>query len=231
LVWNTQPTPAPVAPAAVAAPPRIAIGIPYTSGFTALFALKTFGPLIFQPVSFAEKIHQMCRGIPLHIARDQIVQASLADKAVTHILWVDTDMVCEQPNNPNQALEILLNTNAPIAAGLYRAKQEIGFNYAAWKMAADPTGKLGFLPIQSWDGNWIEVDVTGLGFCLIKREVYEKTPPPWHPWTLGGTSEDFSFFIKARSVGYKVMVMTDVKLSHIGDMQVHPDGKITVLEV
>ena len=242
LVWNQSPPANPTLavpstftiPQQIANNPlRVAIGIPYTTGFTALFAMKTFGPLLFTPVPFCDKTPKMCRGVPLNVARDQIVTMALEDPKCTHILWVDTDMVCENPPDPNAALQVLLNINAPIAGALYRAKQETGFNYAAWKMTSDQTtGKLGFVPIQSFTGNWIEVDVTGLGFCLVKREVYEKVPRPWHPWNTPGPSEDFAFFMAARNQGYKVMIMTDVKLSHIGDLQVHcADGKVTTLEV
>jgi hypothetical protein len=124
----------------------------------------------------------MARGVPLNVARDQLAEAMLADKSVTHIMWVDSDSICSSPPNPNDALQMLWQCNQPIVSGLYRAKQKDGFNYAMWMDAHLPEGKLGFLPIQSFTGNWLQVDTVGMGFVLIQRKVYETIPRPWHPW-------------------------------------------------
>ena len=212
--------------------PKISIGIPYETRITVMWAMKTLGPLLFIPVPFCDKFPQMCRGFPLPLKRDKIVEMTLADPTMTHLLFVDTDSVCEKPSDPNQALQTLLQINEPIVSALYRAKQATGFNPAMWVEAVEPgTGKKGYTPIQQWTGNWIQADTIGMGFCLIKREVFEKIPPPWFPWERLEPSEDFSFCVKAKAAGYKINVFTDVQVSHIGDLIVHPDGHITTLEV
>jgi intein/homing endonuclease len=62
--------------------------------------------------------------------------------------------------------------------------------------------------------------------CMIKREVFEKVEAPWFVWNdIGENSEDFYFFEKARQAGYGTKVMTEIKLSHIGDLVVTFDGK------
>jgi hypothetical protein len=181
----------------------------------------------------------MIRGMPLSVARDQIVKASLADPAVTHIMWIDTDGICVNPTknkdgkydciNPNEAIEALYRCNEPIVSGLYRAKQASGFHPAMWMdMKAE---KPGFTPVQNWTGNWLQVDVVGMGFCLVKKEVYQNIPEPWYPWPTPTPSEDFAFCINARKAGYKINVMTDIQLKHLGDMCVNPDGSIQVIEV
>ena len=228
MVWNSQ------VPATNK--PLVAIGIPHTETITMLWAYRMLGPLLFIPVPFCDKIPQMSRGIPQSVARDQIVSLALADPKTTHILWVDTDNVCwkdpqgKSPSDPNEALNMLLQVNQPIVSGLYRAKQAEGFNYAAWVDAKIPD-KPGYTPIQGFQGNFFQVDTIGMGFCLVKREVYEKIPAPWYPWPTVSPSEDFNFCIKARAAGYAINLFTDVKLTHIGSLDVKPDGRVTTLEL
>jgi hypothetical protein len=210
--------------------PRIAIGIPYQVDVTMAWAFKMLAPIFAIPHPAFEKIPKMVRGIPLGVARDEIVKLSLADPQITHILWVDTDNICETPADPNLAIQQLLQCNVPIVSGLYRAKQKEGFQYAAWMDAKIPD-KPGFTPVMSYTGNFIQVDTIGFGFCLTSREVFEKIPPPWFPWTTVAPSEDFNFCIKAREYGYKINVFTDVKLQHKGDLLIHPDGNVTVMDI
>ena len=234
MVWNN------IVPAVVQGSPQtstkpvIGIGISHEEKITFQWAYRMMGPLLFIPIPWCDKLPLMSRGVPQSVARDQIVNMALADPRISHILWVDTDNVCVGPNpspaDPNQALETLFKLNVPIVSGLYRAKQREGFNYAAWVDAKQPD-KQAFSPIQSWTGNLFQVDTIGMGFCLVKREVYEKVPPPWYPWPTVAPSEDFNFCIAARKAGYQINVYTDVKLSHIGTLDVFPDGSIKTLEV
>ncbi len=211
--------------------PYIAVGIPHMESCTFEWAMRMLGPLLFVPANWCVKLPQMARGIPQNLARDQIVEMALKDNRITHILWVDSDNVAEQPEDVNVALRMLYECNQPIVSGLYRAKQAEGFNYAAWMDAKLPEGKLGFLPVQQYTGNFFKVDVIGLGFCLVRTEVYKTVPPPWHPWDKPAPSEDFRFCLKAAQYGYKAWVFAEVKMGHIGTLNVHPDGKVTTLKV
>lgn len=208
--------------------PRIMVAIPTTEKIYLEFAIKTLVPL-YKAEDWCVKTFSFCRGVPVSVARDTLVKQALADPYVTHILFVDTDCIPEDPPDPNEALRRLYACDAPIVSGLYRAKQQIGFNYAAWMRV--PGNQIAFTPIQSYTGNWFEVDAIGMGFCLIKREVFETIPPPWFPWPTETPSEDFNFCIKAKEYGYKIMVFADVKVSHIGSLKVKTDGSITTLEM
>jgi hypothetical protein len=225
MVWNSQ-----AGSPALIKPPLVAISIPYQVDVTMLWAYKMLSPLLCTPNPMCNKTFKMVRGIPLGVSRDEIVKLCLEDKEITHLLWVDTDNICEKPDDPNVALQQLLQCNVPIVSGLYRAKQKEGFQWAAWMDAKIPN-KVGFTPIQSWNGNFFNVDVIGFGFCLTKREVFEKIPPPWFPWDTPSPSEDFNFCIKARQHGYNINVFADVQLGHKGDLIVHADGKITTLDI
>jgi len=207
--------------------PKIAILLPHTGGLPAEFVESVWGPLRFKPLDWCDKIPRMCRVPSLPLARNILAQQAL-DAGSTHLFWIDSDHVFEQPpDDPNEALRMLYECNASIAAGLYRAKQKIGFNYAAWLKVEG-----GYTPIQRWTGNWIRVDVTGMGCCLIKREVFEAVPKPWFHWEEDDApSEDFSFYEKANQKGYEVRIFTEVKLSHLGDLKVLSDGSVTTRDV
>lgn len=245
MVWGQQ-IPTPISPvnlqsatAVQVSRPKILIGIPYQTQITMYWGMKMLAPLLYVPLPFADKTFSMVRGIPLPVARDQIVKAALADPSVTHICWVDSDNICVNPKknkdgqyetiNPNDAITMLYQCNQPIVSGLYRAKQATGFHYAMWMDAK--LDKPGFTPIQAFTGNWLQVDVVGMGFCLVKKEVYEKIPEPWYPWATPQPSEDFAFCIKAKKTGFAINVFTKVQLRHTGDLCVNPDGNVQVLEV
>lgn len=206
--------------------PLIALLLPHTGLLNTEFVESIWSRLRSEPVEWCDKIPIMCKVPSLPVARNTLAAEALKTKA-THFLWVDDDQVLEQPANPNEALRLLYSCNAPIAAGLYRAKQKVGFYYAAWTKV-----KNGYTPIGGWTGNWFKVDATGLGFCLIKREVFEKVAEPWFHWEeKDAPSEDFYFFNKAAQAGYEVRIFADVKLSHIGLLKVKTDGSISTLGV
>jgi len=206
--------------------PLIAVLLPYTGSLPTEFVQRTWLPL-HTAIPWAIKQSFPCRVPSLPLARNALVKKALETTA-EYFLWVDSDAIPESPTDPNESLRMLYECNAPIAACLYVAKQREGFNYAAWVHAKE---KRGYLPIESWTGNWIEVAVTGMHFVLIKREVFEKVPKPWFHWEMEDeSSEDFYFYEKANKAGYKVHIFTDVKFSHIGTLKLHTDKKITTLD-
>ncbi len=206
---------------------KIALLLPHIGNLPAEFIEKVWGPLRFRPVDWCDKVPLMCRVPSLPLARNVLAQQALDVKA-THLLWVDSDAVCESPQDPNEALRLLYQCDAPIAACLYRSKQKTGFNYAAWKKVEG-----GYTPISQFSGNWFPVDVTGLHFCLIKREVFEVVPKPWFHWEEdNASSEDFYFFEKAKEAGYEVRIFSEVRLSHLGDnLKVMSNGSVTTRDV
>lgn len=213
-------------PPKASAKPKIALCLSHTGTLPSEFAEKMWGPLRWVPLGWCDKLPFMCKTPSLPLARNTLAQQAL-DAGATHLLWVDSDAVIESPLDANQALKMLYDCNVPIVACLYRAKQKIGFNYAAWKKQGD-----GYTPIQSWTGNWFPVDVTGLHFCLIKREVFEKVPKPYFHWEEdNAVSEDFYFFEKAKEADYEVWIFSEVRFSHLGDLKVLSNGRVTTRDV
>lgn len=210
--------------------PHVCICVPHWGSVSLEWVESTYGPLRFLAHPQFAKSNKISRGIlNLDTERNLLVKMVLEDKTVTHILWLDTDCVMESPTDPNEAVVRLLMCNAPIVSGLYRAKKSKGdYPYAMW--LKNPNG-IGYLSFTEWTGNFICVGAIGLGFCLVKREVYEKIPFPWFIWDREYPSEDFDFCERAAKHGYEVKVYTDVKLSHAGTMKVKIDGSITMLDV
>jgi len=216
--------------------PLIAVGIPYNN-WEVEFTEKVYTRLKHVPLDFVSKTIFLSRSPSLPVARDALVSQALSVNA-DYIFFIDTDNVFETPEDPNIALKTLYqcmnkdpnSKDAKIVSGLYRAKQNVGFNYAAWMKVQDQDK--GYVPIQSWSGNWLQVSVVGMGCCLIDMKIFKEVPRPWFKWdTFDDVSEDFYFFEKARERGYKVNVFTDVKLSHIGKLKVKCDGTIVTTDM
>ncbi len=206
--------------------PKIALLLPHLGSLPAEFIENCWGPLRWVPLDWCDKIPLMCRVPSLPLARNILAQQAL-DAGATHLLWVDSDAVCESPHDPNEALRLLYQCNYPISACLYRSKQKIGFNYAAWKKVPG-----GYTPISQFSGNWFPVDVTGMHFVLIKREVFEKVQKPWFHWEEDdGPSEDFFFYERTKEAGYEVRIFSEVRLSHLGDLKLLSDGSVTTRDV
>ena len=208
--------------------PHVKVCIPHFGSVSLEWARSVLTPLEAVPQADFNKSVLFMRGIlNLDTERNMLVRESLKDPAMTHLLFIDTDIVPESPSDVNQSIRQLLMCNSPVASGLYRAKQKEGFNYAMWIRKS--TGEIGYIPIQEWTGNWIKVDVIGFGFVLLHRGCFEKIPYPWFEWGEPSPSEDFIFCEKLNKAGYEVKVHCDTRFSHIGTLKVLTDGKISVL--
>lgn len=233
MAWLEGGTPviAPVQPTIPKGIPHICLCIPHFGAVSFEWVESTYGPLRFIPCVDFAKSNKLARGIlNLDTERNMVAKMALEDKSVTHLLWLDTDCICESPTDPNQAVRMLLQCNTPVVSGLYRSKKLKGdYPYAMWMK--NPAGEYGYVGIQSWTGNFVKVDTIGFGFVLIKREVFEKIPYPWFVWDKQAPSEDFDFCEKMVKYGYDIRVFTEVKLSHAGMMKVKIDGSVHVLDV
>lgn len=216
------------------------------------FVEKTWIPLRII-IPWADKIFFTARGYSVVLSRNSLVRNALSVNA-DYILWVDSDMVVESvgtvvkdgktvpqvTHDPNLALQVLLQaleqTGESIAAGMYKAKQREGFNNAMWayvppEMVKDGTKKFTPIPDGAWTGNWLRVAVTGLGFCLMRTDVFRKISEtgPWFTWDMPDTpSEDFTLLEKAAQLGFGTWIHTDVKLSHLGYLKVRSDGSFAM---
>ena len=150
-----------------------------------------------------------------------------------YLFFLDSDQIC-----PADTLVRLMEHDAPIVGTLVTTKYPP-------HMVVTGLGSQdeGFRPILDWPKNaLIEVDATGFGCCLIKREVFEKFPDG-NPFLkvyckgLGDNyGEDWSFCIRAREHGFPIYVDTSIPVGHkgsyiytIGDYELYRD-RVVVCE-
>ncbi len=130
-----------------------------------------------------------------------------------YLLFIDTDQVF-----PPDTLCRLVAHDVPIVAALVTAK-----NPPHLVVAGYGNVKEGFRSLLDWPNNaLIEVDVTGFGCVLIKREVFEKFPEgnPFRKIFCEASNdnhgEDWSFCIRAHRLGFSIYVDTSIPIGHIG---------------
>ncbi len=226
--------------------PKIAIGLPYNGKVDMEFVERTWGPLRHIGLPWCIKSLFLTRVPSISVARDTLVKSALSANC-DYILFLDSDHIVENidPNTALGQLYSVINKDpktkeGKIISGLYRAKQSTGFNWAAW-VRYDPAKhgvlqgvekKKGYISIMEWTGNFLEIDVVGLGFCLVNMKVFREVPGPWFNWNeQGEISEDFFFCELAKKYGYNTKIFTDVRLSHLGNLKVLSDGKVTTQEM
>lgn len=205
-------------------------------------------PLRSKPLDWCDKEVYLSNVPSLPLARNMLAESFL-ESDCTHALWVDGDHLYEREDgeigDPNEALWLLYRaleeSGEHIACALYRAKQKHGFNYAIWRESEECRrgGDYSYVHVDRWEGNWFEVDVAGMGMVLMTREVLERIKAAnkiykgqFFSWEdVGGQSEDFNFFQKARAVGFKVWCFSKVRLIHEAHVFMNSEGKIRVPRV
>jgi hypothetical protein len=145
-------------------------------------------------------------------------------KEYDYSLWIDSDMMFAFDD-----FQRLLDADKQIITGLYLSNTEHGF-FAATKFAPEwivnrAKGSLSPVTIPDIAGKTepFEVATGSMGFCLIKRGVFEAIKRPYFAHTgypiFGDgksifTSEDTGFFYRAGDAGIKTYVHPQVILGH-----------------
>lgn len=151
--------------------------------------------------------------------RNLIIQQALKEDC-SHVLFIDDDTAFAP-----DCLMKLLNHDVDIVGGLYLMRnyphQPIMFDRAL------PNGQCAHHYLNDSEHDLIEVVATGLGFCLIKTEIFRKIPGPY--WiTLGelepdGWCDDLSFFKRVREYGFKIHIDLSCPVGHMCQMICWPN--------
>lgn len=151
--------------------------------------------------------------IPLDKARNALVADFLVKTPkATHILFWDDDIV-----PPPDALLRLWLLDEPIVSGLYFQKGPPFHPLMALKIK-NPDGQEGYTHLIHWEeGKKYNVDGIGMGFALIRRDVFQDIDWPPFSWYETDFSEDYAFCTKCRNAGYKIKVDTGVLLTHLAN--------------
>jgi hypothetical protein len=150
------------------------------------------------------------------------------------ILFIDDDMTW-QPQAIRQIVETQKRTGADVVGGLCFQRTP-PHQPTLYYSNANGTG---YAFEEKWDeGDILEVDATGLAFCLITTEALTKiirhqtgdqsvvfpdmeerkthAPGTFFQWD-GRWGEDFAFCREAKAAGCKIVVDTGIEIGHIGD--------------
>lgn len=157
---------------------------------------------------------------PVDDARRMATNAVLPWPGITHILWVDDDMVF-----PNDALQRLLAHDKDIVGGLCFNRRAPAYQPIVAKhydpalvMPMNATGFVYDLP----KSGLIECDATGGAFLLVRAQVFRDIEAKFGPesWWIpdGEASEDFSFCRRAKACKYKIFVDCDLEIGHVGEV-------------
>lgn len=174
------------------------------------------------------------RDHPVEIARNEIVgrafavnDAAKADPSIpriTHLLWIDDDMVFKP-----DALQRLLAHDLPIVGGLCHNRRAPYMPILLYKSPASGSeANHAYLYRYDYPKGLVEVDATGGAFLLVKMEVFEAieqkfATPGEGPFSQRGSGEDVSFCERAKLCGYPIYVDTTVEIGHIGEVIVEPE--------
>ena len=153
--------------------------------------------------------------------RHELVKSAM-EWGATHILFIDSDITF----NSDHVFQ-LVNHDLPIVGAAY-SKRVTPIIPTAWYSLDDWDS---WIRVDEHTDQLIEVAAMGLGFCLIKTEVFKKINMPWFElgFRLGQyTGEDIEFFRKAGDAGVPIFLDLDItkELGHLGtfEFKVSPDN-------
>jgi len=215
---------------------KVAVCIPHTGSVPMEWAIR-FKELLLPEGSNIFLV----RGMPIDVARNILVDMALKE-GYKYIFFLDSDVVL-----PRDAVLTLLSHRLPIISGIYRAKKKEGFYWCAnveAEVEIDGRKEKKFLPVESFRGRIVEVDMVGMGCCLIHADVFKfirkRTDLPFFLWTkdrsekeldklgvpkeLRNLSEDFYFCRLVKMHGFSIYVDTQVVGHHIGVLKLREDG-------
>lgn len=197
---------------------KVMIGTP-TAGF---IRNSTFIDYIYQ-LEKPNAILTYSHGASPAKGRNLIIETAL-EASCTHVMFIDDDMA-----PPAYGLMRLLSHDKDIVTGLYLMRSYPHLPVVFDEAYSDGLNKHMFLT-PGLEG-LVEVTNAGLGFVLIKTDVFRKMDKPWI--TLGelekdGWCDDISFFNRARAAGFKIYCDLNCCVGHMAQTTVTPtlvDGK------
>jgi hypothetical protein len=167
------------------------------------------------------------KGNVLTMQRNSLIQRMRGD----WLLFIDDDMVWEKDavkrlvqslkdlqeagQEPDVLGALCFRRVAPFQPTLYVRHEDGPYRY-----------------LEDWEGRYIEVDATGMAFCLITKKCFERVAgtemppfeerikmdklPDFFRWT-GALGEDLRFCQDVRNAGGRIIVDTDIHIGHMAE--------------
>lgn len=159
--------------------------------------------------------------MPVDEARNRLVRAALSLKDVTHVLFIDSDMVFS-----SDAAMRLLKSGYPVVGGLCHNRRH-PFQPVLMREQSHGDTDNGYAYMYDYDLGHVKVDATGAAFLLIARNVFEQITlrPQLGEWFAmrARFSEDVSFCQRVKEAGFPIFVDTTVQVGHVAEVIVNPD--------
>ena len=208
------------------------VGVPHTRAFEGEFIDSLL--YMYKPEGM---IWQREPNLPVDVARNRLASKFLHSKmAPEYLLLIDSDATWAP-----LALMRLMSRDLPVVSGcIYRRGlppvptfgPHVGIDqdgYHAYdfgwstRKVLEHAGRMGIdattanaLVLPETTDDLLEVDGTGLHFCMIRRDVIEQTKPPWFSVPTNDTAgEDFYFCRRVQEAGFTIHVDLSVHTGHL----------------
>lgn len=198
--------------------PKVALCIPSSETWQAMMAFSTVCLTAASTAAGVTIIPINCRGADAAENRNTIVKLGL-DQDADAFLFLDADMTF-----PADGLVRLLQRRVPIVGADYRNRSP-----PHKRNGLDLTGKQIADDAEEPATGLIERAMLGLGFVLVRRQVFETLPQPWFARTwigehakpenpFGFSTDDMYFFHYCRHHGFAVWCDLELtrEVHHIG---------------
>jgi hypothetical protein len=178
------------------------------------------------PGQFA--LRYIVQGNVLIFQRNQCVR----DMDGEWILFIDSDMVF-QPDVVKDIIQTREKYDFDMLGALCHQRMA-PYQPTVYRRAAN--SEHGYTFLEQWqEGAAVEVDATGMAFCIIHKRVFDRIlkannvevgfpplserkrmpPPPFFRWE-GQYGEDFDFCQQAKASGSRIFVDTTIRVGHVG---------------
>ncbi len=158
------------------------------------------------------------------LARDKLINHYFLKSDCTHAFFIDSDMFFTP-----DAINWLLGAGLDVVSARYNKKHDGGEMVGILK----DESPAGAATIDDPLGQIVEREalVVGLGFCAIRRNVFEKMVPTCDSYAYGNekqkrffpdfksgeyTTEDTGFSYEARKLGFKLHINPGLRVGHVG---------------
>lgn len=168
-------------------------------------------------------------GALLASARNSVVEQFLEADAADWLLFIDSDMVFERESLEHLFAHADAET-CPIIGGLcYGLDFVEGPFPVVYRLVDTPDGPMTHRPsVLDQDTGLMPVDATGAAFLMIHKSVlvavrereFSKAYPWFQETELGGgnpVGEDIAFCLRARTLGFPIVVNLDLRIGHKKD--------------
>lgn len=159
-------------------------------------------------------------GSLIYDARNKLAAQAMKAEA-DYVMWFDSDMTFA----PNTMIKLLqdmeANPDAGIISGIY-FRRSVPYTPVAFQEFDIVDGKAKFTNYEGELTGIHEVGGVGFGCCLVRADVlfecFAKYETCFSP--IASVGEDLSFCWRAKQLGYKTLLDTDIKCGHVGHVVV-----------